>query len=69
LSENNYSEDEKNSALMVLSNWRAAHSYPMHIFKKRLKNFSEKIDKTALSAQRLKRVPSIIKKLNRSYGG
>jgi len=62
-------EEEKNNALKILSYWRAAHSYPMHIFKKRLKNVSEKIDKSALSAQRLKRVPSIIKKLNRSYGG
>ena len=61
-------EEEKNNALKILSNWRAAHSYPMHIFKKRLKNVSEKIGKTSLSAQRLKRVPSIIKKLNRSYG-
>jgi ppGpp synthetase/RelA/SpoT-type nucleotidyltranferase len=63
------SEEEQLAALEVLSNWRAAHSYPMHIFKKRLKAVSEKIDKHALSAQRLKRVPSIIKKLNRRYGG
>ncbi len=62
-------EEEKNESLEVLSNWRGAHAYPMHIFKKRLKNVSERIDKTALSVQRLKRVPSIIKKLNRSYGG
>ncbi len=69
LSENNCSEDEKNSALMVLSNWRAAHSYPMHIFKKRLKKISEKLDKNAVSSQRLKRAQSIIKKLNRKYKG
>jgi len=62
-------EEEKNNALKILSNWRAAHSYPMHIFKKRLKSVSEKMDKEALSAQRLKRVPSIIKKLNRVYEG
>ncbi|MCD4705045.1 RelA/SpoT domain-containing protein [bacterium] len=60
-------EEEKNHALMILSNWRASHSYPMHIFKKRLKRVSERIDKRALSAQRLKRVHSIIKKLNRKY--
>jgi ppGpp synthetase/RelA/SpoT-type nucleotidyltranferase len=62
-------EEDKNHSLKILSNWRAAHNYPMHIFKKRLKNVSDKIDKTALSAQRLKRVPSIIKKLNRPYRG
>ena len=64
---NSSSEKEKNNALEVLSDWRAAHSYLMHIFKKRLKRVSEKIDKNALSSQRLKRVSSIIKKLNRKY--
>ena len=63
------SGEDTNKALEILSNWRAAHSYPMHIFKKRLKRISEKMDKQALSAQRLKRVPSIIKKLRRKYGG
>jgi len=63
------SEKDKNYALEILSNWRASHSYPMHIFKKRLKSVSEKINKKALSAQRLKRVSSIIKKLNRKYNG
>ena len=63
LCDKNKSKIEKDNALEILSNWRASHSYPMHIFKKRLKRVSEKIDKNALSAQRLKRVPSIIKKL------
>ena len=62
-------EEEKNNALEILSNWRAAHSYPMQVFKQRLKRVSQKIDKNSLSAQRLKRVPSIIKKLNRKYEG
>lgn len=63
------SKEAKEKALEILSNWRASHSYPMHIFKKRLKNSSEKIDKNALSSQRLKRVSSIIKKLQRKYDG
>ena len=62
-------EAEKNNAFDVLENWRAIHSYPMHIFKKRLKWTSEKIDPGALTAQRLKRIPSIIKKLKREYHG
>lgn len=62
-------EQEKSQALAILSNWRAVHSYPMSIFNKRLKRVSEKLDKNAISAQRLKRVPSIIKKLNRVYSG
>lgn len=67
LIDENSSDEEKNEALEVLANWRLAHSYPMHIFKKRLKIVSKKIDKGALSGQRLKRAPSIIKKLQRKY--
>ncbi|HZX20084.1 MAG TPA: RelA/SpoT domain-containing protein [archaeon] len=62
-------EEEKNKALEILTNWRAIHSYPMHVFKIRLKESSQKIDNNALTAQRLKRVPSIIKKLKREYEG
>jgi ppGpp synthetase/RelA/SpoT-type nucleotidyltranferase len=65
----NSSNEEKNEALEILSNWRASHSYPMDVFKRRLKRSSEKIDPNSLSAQRLKRVPSIIKKLRRKYDG
>lgn len=61
--------ETKEKALEILDNWRAIHRYPMHIFKKRLKNASEKLDKEAISVQRLKRLPSIIKKLIRSYHG
>ncbi len=63
------SEEEKNKALEILDNWRAVHSYPMHIFKKRLKDKSTAVDENALTAQRLKRVPAIIHKLKRKYGG
>ena len=65
----NGTEEEKIEALAILSNWRASHSYPMHIFTKRLKRVAENLDKHAITAQRLKRVPSIIKKLNRKYSG
>ncbi|MFH0837557.1 MAG: RelA/SpoT domain-containing protein, partial [Candidatus Aenigmatarchaeota archaeon] len=63
------SEEEMNEALEILDNWRASHRYPMHVFKKRLKNVSEKIDKDSLAVQRLKRLPSILKKLTRRYYG
>ena len=63
------SEEDKNKAINILDNWRASHRYPMHIFKKRLKNVSEKMDKEAFVVQRLKRFPSIIKKLQRVYQG
>ncbi|MDO8460691.1 MAG: RelA/SpoT domain-containing protein [Nanoarchaeota archaeon] len=63
------STEEKENALEILDNWRAIHRYPMHIFKKRLKGVSKKIDKEALAVQRLKRLPSILKKLQRKYYG
>ncbi len=68
LSYNNpHSTAEINNALEIVNSWKAIHSYPLQVFKKRLKNVSEKIDKNALSAQRLKRVSSILKKLKRKY--
>ncbi len=69
LANDNSPEEEKGRALEILNNWRAVHSYPMHIFQMRLKNKSQKIDKNSLTAQRLKRVPAIIYKLQRKYHG
>jgi len=63
------SEKEFLAATEVLDNWRAIHSYPMHVFKIRLKNTALKVDSKALVVQRLKRVPAILKKLQRSYHG
>lgn len=61
--------EQIDSALEVLDNWRAIHSYPMHVFKIRLKAKALEVDPHALTVQRLKRVPAIIKKLQRRYGG
>ena len=63
------SETDKDLALEVLDNWRAIHKYSLHIFKKRLKRVSQRIHKEALVVQRLKRLPSIINKLQRKYNG
>lgn len=63
------SPQEIEKALEILDNWRAIHRYPMHIFKKRLKRVSEKMDEESLAVQRLKRLPSILKKLQRGYYG
>jgi ppGpp synthetase/RelA/SpoT-type nucleotidyltranferase len=65
--DNKYSQEEIDSALEIVSYWKRMHSYPMSIFIKRLKRTSEKIDKKALSTQRLKRVSSILAKLKRKY--
>jgi ppGpp synthetase/RelA/SpoT-type nucleotidyltranferase len=61
--------ENREKALEIFDNWRAIHRYPMHIFKKRLKGVSEKMSKEALTVQRLKRLPSILKKLQRKYHG
>lgn len=60
-----YLTEEYNDALEKLSNWRASHIYPLSKIHQLLYRRARKIDKRVLMAQRLKRVPSIINKLNR----
>jgi len=69
LKDSNSSEEDINKATDILNNWRAIHSYPLHIFQMTLKNIVKKCDKDSLVAQRLKRANSIINKLNRKYDG
>ncbi|MGD9732861.1 MAG: hypothetical protein AB7U45_11835 [Desulfamplus sp.] len=58
--------DEKSWALEVMNNWRACHSYPVNTFQSNLrKKIKDNGFKNALVVQRLKRVPSIIGKLER----
>lgn len=52
-------------AFEVLSNWRACHGYPINTFQATLRKKLKKIDADALVAQRLKRTPSILTKLQR----
>lgn len=59
------SAEEREWALLVLSNWRACHSYPMNTFQATLRQKLKTIDKKAIVAQRLKRSGSIIQKLQR----
>lgn len=56
------------SAYEVLTNWRACHGYPINTFQATLRTRLKKIDPEALVAQRLKRTPSILNKLNRFKG-
>lgn len=49
----------------VLANWRGCHGYPMNTFQATLRMKLKTIDKDAIVAQRLKRAPSIIAKLQR----
>lgn len=55
-------------AVQVLANWRACHAYPINTFQATLRKRLKEIDAVALVAQRLKRAPSIIFKLQRFEG-
>ena len=46
-------------------NWRVAHSYPLNALHMTLRNRTRHVDGSALTAQRLKRFESILRKLRR----
>jgi len=58
-------EDEISKAMDILSNWRAAHAYPMHSVLMTLRGQVKNVDEKAVVVQRLKRTPSIFGKLKR----
>ena len=55
-------------ALTVINNWRSSHSRPLYTFRLGLRRHAEKVDDTALVAQRIKRLSSISLKLRLSHG-
>lgn len=46
----------------LISRWRAVHGVPLHTFRD---NFSRKVGKNGIVAQRLKRLPTMLSKLKR----
>lgn len=52
-------------ALDIINNWRAAHTFPLHTFQIYLRRKAHSVDRTALVAQRIKRLESINGKLYR----
>jgi putative GTP pyrophosphokinase len=52
----------------VLANWRGIHTYPINTFQATLRLKLRDIDSEAIVAQRLKRAPSIVLKLQRFEG-
>ncbi len=58
-------EDGLVRAYEVLDNWRSAHSFPLNAMQIWLRRNARSVSKTALIAQRLKRVVSIVLKLRR----
>lgn len=55
-------------ALAVVNNWRSSHSFPLNTFTVTLKSKSSAVDNEYIVVQRLKRLPSILYKLNRFPG-
>lgn len=53
------------TAVDVITNWRAAHAFPLNTFQVGLRRRARKLTSTALVAQRLKRLPTMIDKLRR----
>lgn len=60
--------EQKFNAMEVLSHWRSCHAYPINTFQATLRSRLKKVCSSALVAQRLKRTPSIIKKLHLNSG-
>src|SRR5687768_9882450 len=60
--------DEWVWAYEVLSNWRACHNYPINTFQATIRHRLRTIAPDATVAQRLKRFPSIVSKLQRFNG-
>ncbi|MDR2924364.1 MAG: RelA/SpoT domain-containing protein [Azoarcus sp.] len=57
--------EESNHVIDIVDNWRAAHAYPTQVIFVTLKRRAESIFKGAQVGQRIKRLPSIIKKLEK----
>ena len=55
-------------ALEVVNNWRSSHSFPLNTFQVTLRKKARTVDEGALVAQRIKRLPSIVHKLERFKG-
>jgi ppGpp synthetase/RelA/SpoT-type nucleotidyltranferase len=60
--------EEVAEALALINHWRACHAYPVNTFQATLRSRLKRVCTGALVAQRLKRVPSISKKLKKNHG-
>jgi ppGpp synthetase/RelA/SpoT-type nucleotidyltranferase len=61
----NATDDEYEEALQILNNWRSSHSYPVNTFQAGLRTKLNAMGVNGIVAQRLKRIPSIMAKLER----
>ncbi len=67
LRKQNLSGTERRTALNIIDNWRASHAYPLHVFYLNLRRqVTSRSD--ILVVERLKRLDSIISKIERESG-
>lgn len=62
------SQKDRELARLIINNWRSSHSFPLNTIQTNLRKVAMNHDEDATVAQRLKRLPSIRKKLVR-FGG
>lgn len=62
-SDSTYEEDLE--AALIVSNWRSSHTFPLYVFKARLRRLALDISDEAIVSGRIKRFPSILSKLVR----
>ena len=60
-----YDESTLDVALDIVDNFRVAHAFPLNTLQIRLREFANRIDMNSIVAQRLKRLSSILLKLDR----
>lgn len=61
----NLDDEPYRSAYWVVQNWRDCHAFPLLFFQRMLRKNAREIDPTAMIAKRIKRLSSIMNKLDR----
>lgn len=56
---------DRANAFAMADNWRSSHAFPLNTFQMSLRRKAASINPTAIVAQRIKRLPSIVAKLRR----
>lgn len=59
------SAEDRRAAVAVVNNWRSSHGFPLNTLTVSLRERAQRVNSEVLVAQRIKRLPSIQKKLAR----
>ena len=58
-------DEPYNNAYWIVQNWRDCHAFPLVVFQRMLRKRAREIDPKATIAKRIKRLPSVMNKLDR----